>query len=379
MPAAYLRKHWFTITIVVILLGVAFSAGWWSNELSANPNQKLVEAAYQTVTGQSIFNRQTDQELAYAAVRGMLAEIDDPYAELIEPEAAKNLVSTFNGQMGVVGLYAENKNRQVVASIVYPGGAADDAGLLPGDEILAIDGKPLDQASDSSETGLLLRGAPGSSVQITIRRGEEVLDLKMVRREQQFVTWKMLADGTGYIALSAYNETASQQMLRALQELLQQQPQALIWDLRNNEGGDMQAAQQILSYFIEDGLLFTAELTGGRSMAFAAKGNALAPTIPLVVLVDHTTYSAAETSAAAVAQRGRGKTVGQTTYGKGVIQATMPLPGESMLQMTVARWLAPDGTWYHEKGVPPQIPAIDDPATKVDEILERALHTLRGP
>ncbi len=376
---AYFRKHTFTIALVAILLGIAFSAGWWTNELGGDPNQRLVESAYETVAGQSIFNRQTGTELAYAAVRGMLATLDDPYAELIEPEAAKNLVSTFNGQMGVVGLYAENKDRRVVVSIVFPGGAAEAAGLKPGDEILAIDGTPLDQASDSSETGLLLRGAPGSRVQITARRGEEVLEFALVRKEQQFVSWKMLADGVGYIALSAYNQTASQQMQRALEELLQQQPQALVWDLRNNEGGDMQAAQQILSYFIEDGLLFTAELTGGRSMAFEAKGGALAPDLPLVVLVDHTTYSAAETSAAAVAKTGRGKTVGQTTYGKGVIQATMPLPGDTMLQMTVARWLAPDGAWYHEKGVPPMIAVQDDPATEADEILEKALHTLREP
>lgn len=377
--AAAIRKHWFTITLVVILLGIAFSAGWWTNELGADPNRRLVETAYDTVANQSIFNRQSGTELAYAAVRGMLASIDDPYAELIEPDAANNLVSTFNGKMGVVGLYAENRDRRVIVTIVYPGGAAEAAGVLPGDEILAIDGKPLDQDSDSSETGLLLRGTPGSDVKITARRGEKVLDFELARREQRYVTWKMLPEGVGYITLSAYNQTSSQQMQNALKELLQQQPRSLVWDLRNNEGGDMQAAQQILSYFINDGLLFTAELNGGRRVQFEAKGQALAPSIPLVVLIDHTTYSAAETSAAAVAQNGRGKTVGQTTYGKGVIQATMPLPGDTMLQMTVARWLAPDGTWYHQKGVPPMIAAQDDPATEADEILEKALQILREP
>ena len=70
--------------------------------------------------------------------------------------------------------------------------------------------------------------------------------------------------------------------------------------------------------------------------------------------------------------------MGQTTYGKGVIQATMPLPGDTMLQMTVARWLAPDGAWYHEKGVPPMIAAQDDPTTEADEVLEKGLAVLRG-
>lgn len=177
--------------------------------------------------------------------------------------------------------------------------------------------------------------------------------------------------------LIAFNQTASQQMKQALEAIIQQKPIGLIWDLRNNQGGDMQAAQDILSYFIEEGLLFTAKLTDDRTVKFMAKGGAIAAEIPLVVLIDKTTYSAAETCAAAIAETGRGKTIGTKTYGKGVIQATTPLLDGSMLQMTVADWLSPKGVWYQGLGVSPQIEVSDNPATDTDEILQKAVEVLQ--
>ena len=138
----------------------------------------------------------------------------------------------------------------------------------------------------------------------------------------------------------------------------------------------MQSAQAILSYFIEDGLLFSAELTKGRMVEFEALGDALVPDLPLVVLMDGTTYSAAETSAAAIAESGRGITIGSKSYGKGIIQATMPLVDGAMLQMTIAKWYSPNGEWYHERGVSPQVLVVDDPNTEIDELIQKALEIL---
>jgi carboxyl-terminal processing protease len=372
----FLRKYWFNIIGIFILCGVSFGAGWWVNEKTGDPNEKLLIAAYREISRESIFNTQSGQKLSYAAIRGMIGTIQDHYAEFIEPEAAQNFLNTFNGKTGVVGLYAANQNKQVVITIVYPEGAAQQAGLRVGDAILSIDGTLLGPDLNSSETGLLLRGVPGTTVHLKIQRDGQAHEYDLVRKEQKFVTARMLPGGIGYISLMAFNQTASQQMKQAIQDLLLQKPVGLIWDLRNNEGGDMQAAQDILSYFIKDGLLFTANLTYNRTIPFRARGNAIAADIPLVVLTDHTTYSAAEASAAAIAESGRGKTVGGRTFGKGVIQATVSLPENSMLQMTVAKWFSPNGQWYHEKGVPPQIAVSDDPATETDEILQAGIDLL---
>lgn len=373
----FLRTYWFQIAAVFLLCGISFGSGWWVNEASGDPNEMLIKLAYRQMANDSLFNALSDQELANAAVRGMIAAIDDPYAELIEPQAAQNFSHTFRGNTGVVGLYAANIDRQAVITIVYPNTPAERAGIQVGDVIVAIDGESLDPDADSSETGLRIRGVPGTNVHLTTRRDGQVMEFDLVRKEQSFVASRMLPGQVGLISLYAYNQNAARQMKAAIETLLAQGAVGILWDLRNNEGGDMQAAQDILSYFIEDGLLFTAELTNSRTVAFHARGNALAGDVPLVVLMDHTTYSAAETSAAAVAETGRGVTVGSRSYGKGIIQATNPLANGTMLQMTVARWLSPNGTCYHAVGVEPQVQVVDDPASEEDEVLQVGLELLR--
>lgn len=360
----------------IALCAASFGAGFWVAGRVKNSDEKLIDAAYSRIANDSFFNQHTGRQLSYAAIRGMIGAIDDPYAELIEPMAAQNFTSTFSGQTGVIGLYAENKAGQVVITIVFPNGPADKAGLQVGDIILAIDGVTLDQYTDSSETGLMIRGSPGTIVHLKIQRGDQVLEYDVTRQVRDYVTSRMLPGGIGYISLNAFNKTATQQMKDAIQALMAQNPTGLIWDLRNNEGGDMQAAQDILSYFIKDGLLFTAELTHGRSVQFTANGNPIAADIPLAVLMDKTTYSAAETCAAAIAETGRGTTVGTNSYGKGVIQATIPLMDNTLLQMTIAKWLSPHGEWSQGRGVAPQIEVSDDPATETDEPLQKAIEIL---
>jgi carboxyl-terminal processing protease len=376
MKISFRRRQVFILLGIVALCAASFGAGFWVAGRVKNPDEKLIDAAYSRIANDSFFNQHTGRQLSYAAIRGMIATIDDPYAELIEPMAAQNFTSTFSGQTGVIGLYAENKAGKVVITIVFPNGPADKAGLQVGDVILAIDGVTLDQYADSSETGLMIRGSPGTIVHLKIQRGDQVLEYDVTRQVRDYVSSRMLPGGIGYISLNAFNKTASQQMKDAIQALMAQNPTGLIWDLRNNEGGDMQAAQDILSYFIKDGLLFTAELTHGRSVQFMAKGNPIAADIPLVVLMDKTTYSAAETCAATIAETGRGTTIGSNSYGKGVIQATIPLMDNTLLQMTIAKWLSPNGEWSQGRGVAPQIEVNDDPSTEADEPLQKAIEVL---
>jgi carboxyl-terminal processing protease len=188
----------------------------------------------------------------------------------------------------------------------------------------------------------------------------------------------MLTEGIAYLAQYTFTTNASQKVKEALQELLAESPQGLIWDLSSNGGGSMETAQEVLSYFIQDGLLFTAELKGGEQKRFMAEGEAIAADIPLVVLVSERTYSSAETAAAAIADTGRGILIGNTTYGKGTIQATYPLSEETLLHVTVAKWLSPTGQWYDGRGVTPQIMVSDDETTEEDEALRFAVEYLIG-
>lgn len=370
------RQAWFKLVLVVLLCSLSFAAGGWFQSRRGGLEEKLIRGAYRQIAENSLYNQQSGIELAYAAVRGMLGVTGDAYAELIEPGAASNFMNTFAGRTGVVGLYAENRDRQVVITIVYPDGPAERAGVQVGDVILAIDGARLDQTVDSSEAGLLMRGEPGTELKLRILRGSRELEFNLQREERNFVSARMLPSGAGYLSLTAFNRIAVEQMRENLDLLLAQDPSGLVWDLRNNEGGDMQAAQEILSLFIDDGLLFSASLTRERVVEFRAKGGAPASELPLVVLIDQTSYSAAETCAAAVAETGRGVTLGSATYGKGVIQATIPLEEGAMLQMTIAKWLSPGGEWYDGRGVAPMVDMLDDPATATDELLEKAVDIL---
>jgi carboxyl-terminal processing protease len=275
------RFQFFNLLGCIILCAMAFGAGAWMTARNSSPEERLIGAAYRLIRRDAIYNQQSDLELSYAAIRGMLVAIQDPFAELIEPQAGRNFTSTFTGQTGVIGLYAEKQANQVVITIVFPGGSASLAGIQEGDVILAIDNETLDKDTDSSETGLRLRGEPGTTVHLKISRAGQVFEYDLVRRVREFVSSRLLPEGIGYLALNAFNRTATQQMKAALETLLAQQPAGLIWDLRNNEGGDMQAAQDVLSFFIEDGLLFTAasdldrsdQLFGCRNLRRRGRGN----------------------------------------------------------------------------------------------------------
>lgn len=376
------KRQVINFTFFLILCVVWFMIGWIMRErLFANqmgPEITLVEHVRERLLTDYPDESLTTRELTYAAIRGMLRHSKDPHGALFEPAMSQRFGDDFAGRSGIVGLSIETQCGQILISEVAPDDPADQVGLLPGDIILAVDGVEFDENTTATEVSLLIRGPVDVPAHFVVRRGEEILNFDPVRRERTIVSAQMLDTEIAYVAQSAFTTNVPQEMKEALQELLDQHPQGLIWDLRGNGGGSMQATQKVLSYFIEDGLLFTAELKGGKEEPFIAQeGEGIAADIPLVVLIDEYTYSAGETAAATIMERERGILVGGTTYGKGTINATFPLIEDCMLQMTIAKWLSPTGEWYNERGVPPDIFVDDDPNTDKDEILQFAIDYIR--
>jgi carboxyl-terminal processing protease len=138
----------------------------------------------------------------------------------------------------------------------------------------------------------------------------------------------------------------------------------------------VQTAQQILSAFFDDQILYHVEFPDGSREAFVPLAEIEKQSIALVVLVGPNTYSAAEMSAASIQDWSRGTVIGETTYGKGTIQNTAPISEDLLLQVSIAKWLSPDGRWYQETGLTPDIVIRDDPATPADEVLQEALSIL---
>lgn len=375
------RHHWREALFLVILSAVWFTIGWILHGflLTSNVDVALFIQARQELLNHFALEMPPSNELTYGALRGMVKQLNDPYAAFFEPEIASRFQADLAGETGIIGLFPEKINGEFVVTVVIPDGAAARAGLEEGDVLVSIDGFDLNEDITGSDVSLLLRGPLGTAADIIARRGNEVLEFHPVR-EVRAVTSnpEIMAGDVAYFAQHTFTKNAPDEVGAVLDDLLAQNPKAIIWDMRSNGGGSMEAAQQILSYFVDDGLLFTAELKGGEKREFKSDGDGRAADIPLVVLIGEHTFSAAETSAASIQDRKRGILIGDTTFGKGVVQNTVPLAGGSALQYTVAKWLSPKGTWYDHIGVSPDIQVLDDATTPEDEVIQFALDYLNG-
>jgi carboxyl-terminal processing protease len=368
------KKQATNFIFLLIICATWFFIGWTvRSRRPPDADATLIEQVRQQLLAEHPGEVPSNRELTYAAIRGMLGSVDDPQAALLTPPVSQRFWDDFNGNSGVIGLFPEKLGGEMVVSVVFPGEPADQAGLRVGDVILSVDGVKFDAQTSNAEAALLIRGPVGVPARFVVRRGDEVLELNPVRQVRTIVEAQMLDSGIMHLTQHTFTANSPQKVRQALQELLPQRPTGLIWDLRSNGGGSMLAAQEILSYFIADGLLFEAELKGGEQQQFMATGDSLATDVPLVVLIGERTYSSAETAAVAIRDRQRGALVGETSYGKGTIQNTEPLIEECLLQMTIARWLSPLGQWYEGRGVEPDFVVSDDESTEQDEVLQFAV------
>jgi carboxyl-terminal processing protease len=366
------------LAFLVILCSVWFLIGWLARGWLLPSEAILLEEARQALHDAYPPNVPTDHELTYAAIKGMLDRIDDPYAQLLDPAVGRAYLADFAGASGVVGMSPVKRAGHIVVDQVFPGQAADRAGLKANDVILSVNGVRFDQDTTEAQAAMLhLAGPVGSVAHFVVQRGSAIVQLDITRQAKTLVTARMLDGGTGYLFLSAFTQNAPKQVSAALRDLLEQHPTALILDLRDNRGGSMEAAQQITSYFIDDGLLFTAELKGVTQKQFLAQGDTLVATLPMVVLVNSETQSAAEATAAAIQEHQRGVLIGTQTHGKSEIQTTVQLSDGSLLHYTIGKILSPTGQWYQGRGVKPNVVVNDERDEQSDAILESALNYLR--
>lgn len=316
----------------------------------------------------------SEDELSFAAVQGMLNIVDDPFAVVIPPPSSLKFEADMSGETGIVGLVPNiNEAGQMYIETVIPGSTADQEGVQVGDILLSIDGIPVNAATTVTGSALLFRGPVGEPAELVIERDGEILNFSPVRVERVALEWDILENGVGYIAQYTFTTNVPELFDEALAAIMATHPPAIIWDVRFNGGGSMTVAQDVLSNFIEDGPLFEVTLKGGETRLFSAVGDAAATAVPLYVLVNEFTYSAAETVASTIQETGRGTTIGTTTYGKGTIQNSMPLKGDYLFEYTIGYWHTPKGVSYQGVGFAPAISAPDDPATAVDETIEAAL------
>ena len=388
-------KALVAIVLVAIIAGASFLAGFGVNQLispiqvqtrAGEPEQfDLFWEAWQIIE-QEFFGELPDpKELTYGAIQGALRALDDPATMLVEPMPSEDQMIDLRGVYeGIGALVAIDENDQVVIVSPFDGSPAMQAGVKAGDVVLKVDdvavtGMPLGEAVR------LIRGPQGSTVRLTIMRGEEAapLVIEVIRDEVEppTVGGMVLEDDIGYVRIAFFSERTSQALKETLRELMAENLSGLILDLRNNPGGVFpSAAIEVTSQFLDKGIIVYQQFSDGREQAYRAKQGGLATDIPLAVLVNQGTASNSEVVAGAIQDHGRGVLIGEQTFGKGSVQSVHELSDGSGLHVTVALLLTPDRHPIHGEGLTPDIvvPFTEEEFIQGrDPQLERAIEYLR--
>lgn len=364
-----------TVSMIWLLIGWVLRS-WYTQPIQTptiTPETHLLEKALAVVLQDHYIDKSvTARQLAYSAIRGMLAQTHDPNAALFTPPVSDYYDEDMAGEVGVSGVVFDVVDKKLVILDIPPGRPAAQTGIQIGDIVLGINGVSFDESTTRDEASLLFRGPVGTTAKITVQRNNQVFEYSVVRAEWPIFTTQIISNEIGYIQQRLFPLHAEREMQKHLQSLLDQNVQALIWDLRDSRGGAMQATQAILNSFLAEGTLYIAEFKDGRRQVFAADGSASVVDLPLVVLIDERTYSSSEMAALALGEQQRAVLIGTKTEGKGTIQDTIALDDQHLLRITIGKWLSPSGRWLQDEGVTPDLEVSDDPTTASDEVLDFA-------
>lgn len=318
------------------------------------------------------YNRLVD-----AAAKGIVGSLGDPYSVYLEPQTFNHLREQIRGSFGGLGIVVGLKDNHLTVLRPFPDTPAGRAGIKEGDVIVKIDDRPT-QGLDLETAVNLMRGPVGTEVTLTIMRaGSKPRKLTLKREEISVPTveGEMLPDSIAYVAVSQFTEKTPDELHGILDNFRGKGMQALILDLRDNPGGELQAAVKVADYFVPKGPVVYVDYRCDRDQVFSADGWRLS--VPLVVLVNENSASAAEIVAAAVKETKSGKVLGKQTFGKGVVQSIFPLKNGAGLKLTTARYLTPGKHDINDKGIEPDIEVEQPMDSEEDLQLASAREVLR--
>jgi len=271
-----------------------------------------------------------DLALMRGAINGMLDALGDQHTSYMSPEEFKQANESLEGEYEGIGAWVNTTGDYVEIISPMKGSPAAAAGLQPKDIIIAIDGDDMTGIPGDLVLNHIL-GPAGTALTLTIRRGDEVFDVTLNRASiiVPTVENEMLDDQIAYIALNTYGDNTTKQLQSALKEVLNEKAVGIVFDLRGNGGGYLHTAIQVVSEFIPSGVVMYEQYGDGETFVYEAIPGGLATEIPLVVLVNEGTASAAEITAGAIQDVGRAPLVGVTTFGKGSVQTWIPLKNDA--------------------------------------------------
>ena len=336
--------------------------------------------ALNSVLSNKFYFDQADEEKSADSIdKAYLSSYDDKYTVYYTADEYKKLMESTSGKFyGVGALCSINESGGVMVLDAFEDGPAYKAGVRDGDVVIKVDDTDI-TGMDLSSAVALIKGDKGTQVNLTIVRDDKTYVFSIIRDEiiTKTVDYKMMENSIGYIQISQFDEVTTEQFKEALTDLNNQGLKGLIVDIRSNPGGLLNVVVDIVDEIIPKGLIvYTDDVNGNRKEYNGSSDNEI--TVPMAVLVDGNSASAAEIFAGAVQDYGKGKIIGTQTFGKGIVQTIQPLTDGSAIKYTIAQYYTPKGQVIQGNGVTPNM-VVELPKDATEDLqLDAALEYVKG-
>ena len=390
----WLKRFIWTV-VILICLDAIFVLGYWQGQ-KGNPNALIPSQITQLESGKpsgvdfstfwEAWNKLKEKsvqdigndKMVQGAISGMLASTGDPYTVYFTKQENDRFREDIGGEFSGIGIEIIEKDGLPTVVAPLSDSPAEKAGFKAGDIILEVDGA---KTSDLgfNETINKIRGTEGTKVTLKVLRANvtdpitiEVVRAKITVKSVEWSEEVVNGKKVEHIKIRQFGDDTDALFESAAQDVIKNNPEGIILDLRNDPGGYLETAVNVASYFVKDGVIVTEKGRDGNSTEYKSTGKGTLKNYKLTVLVNGGSASASEIVTGALKDRLSTKIIGEKTFGKGSVQELIDLSDGSAVKITVAKWFTPNGSQINELGITPDIAIVDDEKTTADEQLLRA-------
>lgn len=292
-----------------------------------------------------------------AIYKAVMDSLGDPYSVYYTEDEYNSFLESSSGTYCGIGVVVQQNIQTGLVTAVrpYENCPGYEAGIRPGDLIIAVDGTEI-TGMDLNSAVALIRGEEGTNVTITLQRDDEEFDVEVTRRQidVETVSYRMMEDNIGYIQIDEFDEVTSKQFSTALDSLIEQGMEALVIDIRDNPGGLLNVVTEMLDEILPEGIIVSVKDNKGTAEEYKSDADTKL-NVPLTVLINENSASASEIFAGAIKDYGVGTLVGKTTFGKGIVQTIFSLNDGTGMKLTIEDYYLPSGKSIHKVGVDPDV------------------------
>lgn len=322
----------------------------------------------------------SEEDMAEGAFKGVVAALGDPYSEYYTEEEYESLMESTSGEYNGIGVSISQKEEkgEITIATVFDDTPAKEAGIQEGDVIVAVDGNDMTGKS-SQDVVSMIKGKTDGTVTITVMRNGEKLDIQVEIRkvERPTVANHMMDGNIGYIKLGEFDGVSTSQFSEALNELKDQGMEKLVIDIRDNPGGRLDVVCDLLDLFVDKDklIVYTKDKNGNKQEEYT-RYDASVKDIPISIIVNGNSASAAEVFTGVMQDYGLAKIVGTQTFGKGIVQKILDMGDGSAVKLTVSKYYLPNDENIHGQGITPDYVIDADENTEEDVQLNKAVEVL---